>query len=52
MDKTAEKMRDSPVWKRFVSTTKSGDLDNLRRDLIAIEGGVLLPFPHREGAGR
>ena len=35
-------MRESIIWKRFVSTTESGDLDDLRRDLILIVSVVVL----------
>ena len=35
-------MQASRFWKRFVETTESDDLDDLRRDIILIIGGVLL----------
>ena len=35
-------MRESIIWKRFVRTTESGDLDDLRRDLILIVSVVVL----------
>ena len=37
-------MRNSPLWKHFVSTTESADLDDLRRDLILIVSVVVLAF--------
>ena len=35
-------MRESIIWKQFVSTRESGDLDDLRRDLVLIVSVAVL----------